>query len=674
MALDLIQLAPELGQFALILSLCFSIALFILPMTGAYLGNSLLMNTGRSLTTGFFLFVAFSFLCLVYSFVQDDFSVKYVASNSNSLLPVYYKVSAVWGGHEGSLLLWILMLAGWTLAVSVFSKSLALDMQARVLSILGFVAVGFLLFILLTSNPFDRILPMPPQEGSDLNPLLQDIGLIIHPPVLYMGYVGFAVSFAFAIAALLTGRLDSAWARWSRPWAIMAWGFLSVGIALGSWWAYYELGWGGWWFWDPVENASFLPWLIGTALIHSLAVTEKRGLFKNWTILLAIFTFSLSLLGTFLVRSGVLTSVHAFANDPERGVFILGFLFVVVGSSLTLYALRAPVVKSSTGFSWLSRETLLLGNNILLCVVMVTVLLGTLYPLIADALSLGKISVGPPYFNMFFLPLMGILCLLMALGPVSNWKRTSAKQLWQLLSKPWMISVIIGAVFPLLYGKRYEVLAAIGVFVASWIVTGLVADLIYRLRHSESLVLGLKKLSLSYFAMVIAHAGIAVTLIGICLTSIYSEHRDLRMDVGQKVQLLDYEFELTKLSKLQGPNYTADQADITVYYKGEFLEYMYPQKRRYMASGNIMTEVALDAGFFRDLYVAMGEPLNETAWAMRVYVKPVVRWIWLGALMMALGAVLAVADKRYRKIIKQTDVVAGAKKETSVPAGALQHE
>lgn len=674
MALDFAHLVPELGQFALILSLCLSVALFVLPMAGAYLGNSLLMNTGRSFATGFFIFVAFAFCCLVYAFINDDFSVKYVASNSNSLLPVYYKVSAVWGGHEGSLLLWILMLAGWTLAVSVFSKSLALDMQARVLSILGFVAIGFLLFILITSNPFERILPIPPQEGSDLNPLLQDIGLIIHPPVLYMGYVGFAVSFAFAIAALLTGRLDSAWARWSRPWAIMAWGFLSVGIALGSWWAYYELGWGGWWFWDPVENASFLPWLVGTALIHSLAVTEKRGLFKSWTILLAIFTFALSLLGTFLVRSGVLTSVHAFANDPERGVFILLFLLVVVGGSLTIYALRAPVVKSSTGFSWLSRETLLLGNNILLCVVMITVLLGTLYPLIADALSLGKISVGPPYFNLFFLPLMGILCLLMAIGPVSNWKRTSAKQLLQLLWKPWVISLAIGALFPLWMGDTYEFLAALGVFIASWIVTALIADLIYRLRHSDSFVLGLKKLSLSYFAMVIAHTGIAVTLIGICLTSLYSEHRDLRMDVGQKVKLLDYEFELTKLSKIDGPNYKADQADITVYYQGEFLEYMQPQKRRYLASGNVMTEVALDPGLFRDLYVAMGEPLNDTAWAMRVYVKPVVRWIWLGALMMALGAVLAVADKRYRKVIKQAEVETDTKNEKSESAGALQHE
>ncbi|HEX7764667.1 MAG TPA: heme lyase CcmF/NrfE family subunit, partial [Cellvibrio sp.] len=504
---------------------------------------------------------------------------------------------------------------------------------------------------------------VPPQDGSDLNPLLQDIGLIIHPPVLYMGYVGFSVVFAFAIAALLTGRLDSAWARWSRPWATMAWGFLSVGIALGSWWAYYELGWGGWWFWDPVENASFLPWLIGTALIHSLAVTEKRSLFKSWTILLAIFTFSLSLLGTFLVRSGVLTSVHAFANDPERGVFILAFFFIVVGASLTLYAFRAPVVKGSTGFSLLSRETLLLGNNILLTVIMVMVLIGTLYPLIADALGLGKISVGPPYFNLFFLPLMGLLCLLMAFGPLSNWKRTSGMQFVKLLWKPWAISLAIGLVFPLVYRDKYEILAALTVFVASWIGLALIADLFYRLRNSESFFAGFKKLSLSYYSMFVAHAGIAVTVAGIGLTSIYTEQRDIRMEVGQKVNVVEYDFILNKLTHIDGPNYTAEEALITVMKDGKFLREMKPQKRRYLASGSTMTEVALDVGFFRDLYVAMGEPLTETAWAMRVHLKPFVRWIWLGALMMGFGAVLAVADKRYRKLVKKevptTDVQVG---------------
>ena len=640
---------PELGQFSLILALLVVLALTVLPLLGAQSGNQLLMLTGRSLATGFFVLTVIAFMCLVYAFVHDDFSVAYVSSNSNSLLPVYYKISAVWGGHEGSLLLWVLMLAGWTLAIATFSKSLPLDMQARVLSVMGFVAVGFLLFMILTSNPFERILPLAPQEGSDLNPLLQDIGLIIHPPVLYMGYVGFSATFAFAIAALMAGRLDSAWARWSRPWANMAWGFLTVGIALGSWWAYYELGWGGWWFWDPVENASFLPWLVGTALIHSLAVTEKRGMFKSWTILLAIFTFSLSLLGTFLVRSGVLTSVHAFANDPERGVFILIFLLLVVGGSLTLYALRAPVVKSLPGFNWLSRETLLLGNNILLTITMTTVLLGTLYPLIADALGWGKISVGPPYFNFFFLPLMGVLCLLMALGPLANWKRTTGKHLVQWLWRPWVVSMVIGLIVPYFYNDNYSWLAALSVFLGSWIFTALIADVWHKLRNSSNRLSGLKKLSLSYHGMIIAHAGIAVTLLGVTLTSIYNEQRDVRMAVNESLAVDDFVFVLQEVRKIEGPNYIADEAVISVTENGKPIPDMRPQKRRYLAGGNVMTEVALEVGFFRDLYVAMGEPLNDGAWAMRVHFKPFVRWIWLGALMMAFGATLSVADKRYRK-------------------------
>ncbi len=642
-------MVPEIGQFSLILALCLSIGLTLMPLLGAHYGNNLLMHSGRSLAVGTFVFVSIAFFCLTYAFAHDDFSVKYVASNSNSLLPYYYKICAVWGGHEGSLLLWILMLSGWTLAVAVFSRSLPLDMQARVLGVLGFIAVGFLLFIVLTSNPFDRLLPISPQDGKDLNPLLQDFGFIIHPPFLYMGYVGFSVCFAFAIAALLAGRLDSAWARWSRPWATLAWGFLSIGIALGSWWAYYELGWGGWWFWDPVENASFMPWIVGTALLHSLAVTEKRSLFKSWTILLAIFTFSLSLLGTFLVRSGILTSVHAFANDPERGVFVLGFLLVVVGGSLTLFAFRAPVVKGAIGFNWLSREIFLLANNVILSVVLITVLLGTLYPLIADALHWGKISVGPPYFNLFFLPLMGLLCLLMAFGPASNWKKTSARQLFAMLWKPWVGSAIFALAFPWFYHDEYSIPAAIAVFIGSWIFTGLVADVVYKLRHSESIAVGFKKLSLSYYSMVVAHLGIAVTLIGVSLTSIYSIERDLRMQEHQTVELNGYEFTLQSLKKVQGPNYIADEAHISVNYHGKTLNDMYPQKRRYAASGTSMTEVALDVGLFRDIYVAMGEPLTENAWAMRVHVKPFVRWIWLGALMMAFGAFLSVADKRYRK-------------------------
>lgn len=663
-------MVPELGHFALIVAFCLSLALFVLPALGAHYGNQLLMHTGRSLSAGLFVFVCIAFSCLSYAFAHDDFSVKYVATNSNSMLPYYYKLSAVWGGHEGSLLLWVLMLAGWTFAVAIFSKSLPLDMQARVLSILGFVAIGFLSFMLLTSNPFDRILPIPPQDGGDLNPALQDFGFIIHPPILYMGYVGFSVVFAFAIAALLTGRLDSAWARWSRPWATMAWGFLSVGIALGSWWAYYELGWGGWWFWDPVENASFMPWLVGTALIHSLAVTEKRSLFKNWTILLAIFTFSLSLLGTFIVRSGLLTSVHAFASDPARGIFILGFLLVVVGGSLTLFAFRAPVVKSEIGFDWLSRETLLVGNNVILCITMLTVLLGTLYPMIADAMGWGKISVGPPYFNFFFLPLMALLCLLMVFGPVANWKRTHSKQLFNLLWKPWVLSFIIAVIFPWLYGDDYKFLAALAVFIASWIALALAADVIHRLRNANSVVSGAKKLSLSYYAMVIAHLGIAVTVIGVSLTSIYSVERDVRMQEHQTVNVLDYEFTMQSLKKVKGPNYIADEALISVTQNGEHIANMQPQKRRYYARGSVMTEVALNVTLFRDLYVAMGEPIDEKAWAMRVQIRPFIRWIWLGALMMAFGACLAVMDKRYRK----QEIKSQAKSVSNVaPKGAV-HE
>lgn len=473
-------MVPELGHFALILALCLSIVLAILPLAGTYNGNVLWMKASRSLATGLFTFVAVAFVCLCYAFLHDDFSVQYVANNSNSLLPNQYKLSAVWGGHEGSLLLWVLILTAWTFAVSVYSRNLPIDMLARVLSVMGMISVGFLLFTVLTSNPFDRYLPNFPSEGSDLNPLLQDPGLIIHPPMLYMGYVGFSVAFAFAIAALLSGRLDSAWARWSRPWTNTAWAFLTIGIALGSWWAYYELGWGGWWFWDPVENASFMPWLVGTALIHSLAVTEKRGLFKSWTILLAIFAFSLSLLGTFMVRSGVLTSVHAFANDPERGVFILAFLALVIGGSLTLYALRAPVVKSVPGFNLFSREVFLLGNNILLVVVMATVLLGTLYPLIADALNWGKISVGPPYFNFFFVPLMALLCLLLGVGPLTNWKNTGFERLKRLLWWPLGVSLIVAGIFPLLYADEYEWTAAASVFVGSWVVLSSKSDLLHQ--------------------------------------------------------------------------------------------------------------------------------------------------------------------------------------------------
>ena len=642
---------PELGHLALILALCLAVALASLPLVGAYTGNRLWMRASRSLSAGLFTFVSLAFVCLCYAFLQDDFSVQYVANHSNTLLPVQYKLSAVWGGHEGSLLLWVWTLTAWTFAVSVYSRDLPLDMLARVLAVMGMIAVGFLLFTLLTSNPFDRYLPNFPGEGSDLNPLLQDPGLIFHPPMLYMGYVGFSVAFAFAIAALLSGRLDSAWARWSRPWTNTAWAFLTLGIALGSWWAYYELGWGGWWFWDPVENASFMPWLVGTALIHSLAVTEKRGVFKSWTILLAIFAFSLSLLGTFLVRSGVLTSVHAFANDPERGVFILGFLAVVVGGSLTLYALRAPVVKSVASFGLWSRETFLLANNVLLMVVMATVLLGTLYPLIADALGWGKISVGPPYFNFFFVPFMALLCVLLGVGPLSNWKKTAADRLVRLLWLPLLVSVILAVAFAAVYGDSFEWGAALAVFIGLWIVFAAKSDLLNRLRHARTWLAGLRKLSPSYWGMVIAHIGVAVTLLGVTLNTIYSEQRDLRMVPGKSVDLGGYRYHLESVEQATGANYHADVGTILVYRGEQLVANLQPEKRRYFSGGNMMTEAAIDPGLFRDLYVALGEPLDKgaQAWAVRVHFKPFVRWIWLGSLFMAFGGLLALVDKRYRR-------------------------
>ncbi len=640
---------PELGHFALILAFCLSIILSVIPLWGAHTGNGVMMNSARSLSLGLFVFVSLAFACLVVAFLQDDFSVAYVANQSNSLLPVQYKVSAVWGGHEGSLLLWVLILAGWTLAVSLFSKDMPLDMVARVLSVMGMIAVGFCAFVLLTSNPFDRLLPNTPADGGDLNPLLQDPGLIIHPPMLYMGYVGFSVVFAFAIAALLSGRLDAAWARWSRPWTTVAWAFLTLGIALGSWWAYYELGWGGWWFWDPVENASFMPWLVGTALIHSLAVTEKRGVFKSWTLLLAIFAFSLSLLGTFLVRSGVLTSVHAFAADPERGVFILGFLALVVGGSLTLYALRAPAVKAAASFEWLSREAFLLGNNVLLVVATGTILLGTLYPLIADALNWGKISVGPPYFNFFFIPLMAMVALLMGWAAMVNWKRSNLQTLLQWLKKPIIVSVVLGLALPFFIGDHYAWTAAIAISLGSWIVLATVTDIVYRLRHRQGLLAGFNKLSLSYKGMVIAHIGVAFTLLGASLNTIYSDHQDLRMAPGQRLEQGGYEYLFKGVEQVRGPNYLADRGTIEVYRNGKLYDELTPEKRRYLSGGNLMTEVGINPGFWRDLYVALGEPLGDTgAWAVRIHFKPFVRWIWLGAILMSIGGGLAILDKRYR--------------------------
>ncbi|MET0377702.1 MAG: heme lyase CcmF/NrfE family subunit [Spongiibacteraceae bacterium] len=644
---------PELGQFALILALCLAMALTLLPAIGVFTHNPLLMRSSRSLAAGLLVMSAIAFALLVYVFVHDDFSVQIVAAQSNTKLPDAYKVTATWGGHEGSLLLWVLILATWTAAVAAFSRQLPLDMVARVLAVMGFVAVGFLLFMILTSNPFARNLPNAPTEGADLNPLLQDPGMVIHPPMLYMGYVGFSVAFAFAIAALWSGRLDVTWARWSRPWTVVAWLFLTVGIALGSWWAYYELGWGGWWFWDPVENASFMPWLVGTALIHSLAVTDKRGLFKSWTVLLAIFAFSLSLLGTFLVRSGVLTSVHSFAADPERGLFILGFLGIVIGASLTLYALRAPTVASRADYSGFSREIFLLINNVLMLVAAVTVLCGTLFPLIADALGFGKYSVGPPYFNAVFVPLMALAIAFMGVGPSVSWKSTRTVEVVRRVLPALIASVVIGLVFPFAYGGQFHAGVVLTVVLSGWIVLATLRDLAHRLRLATPWWSGLRRLQLSYYAMVVAHLGFAVSVTGVGLTTVYSVEHDVRMAVGQSETLAGYEFTFAGTETIQGPNYVAERGTLWVTRNARRIAELHPEKRQYLARRDqMMTEAAIDAGLMRDIYIAMGEPLGgdngENAWAIRLHYKPFVRWIWLGAILMALGGGLAAADKRYR--------------------------
>ena len=640
---------PEAGQIALIIALCLSALLGTVPMVGAWRGQRWAMNLAPSLAAGVFVFLSIAFACLTVVFLQDDFSVKVVASNSNSLLPSMYKFSAVWGNHEGSLLLWVWILGAWSLAVAIASRGLPLVVLSRVLAVLGLIGVGFIAFSLFTSNPFERLLPGVAAEGNDLNPLLQDPGLIIHPPLLYMGYVGLAVPFAFAVAALMGGRLDASWAKWSRPWTNVAWAFLTLGIMLGSWWAYYELGWGGWWFWDPVENASFMPWLVGTALVHSLAVTEKRGLFRSWTVLLAIAAFSLSLLGTFLVRSGVLTSVHAFAADPERGLFILIFLVLVVGGSLTLYAFRAPTVASPISYELESRESLLLANNLIFAVSAIVVLLGTLFPLLMDALGQGKYSVGPPYFNAVFVPAMALLAPFMAAGPISRWKQDSSKRWLTELGVPAVVCVFVALAAPYVGVGEVNVWASLSVLLAAWLVLGLARDLQTRMRGVTSGSAVFARLSPSYLGMLMAHFGFALTLIGATFVTQFSAERDLRMVVGDTVILNGYTFTLDELTVVEGPNYAADRGIFSVSIDGRFFTALMPEKRRYVASGQIMTEAAIDAGVMRDLYIALGEPLGDGAWSVRVQHKPLIRWIWFGALMIGVGGLTTSFDRRYRR-------------------------
>ena len=634
---------PEFGHYALILALCITLIQGILPLVGAHYGRREYLVLARPAAQTAFMLLALAFISLAWSFYVNDFSVLYVAEHSNSQLPIMYRLGAVWGGHEGSLLLWIFLLSTWTILVAQLSKALDEFMVARVIGVLGLVTSGLLLFVLTTSNPFERLLPAAP-DGRSLNPLLQDPGLVFHPPMLYMGYVGFSVAFAFAIASLLSGRLDAAWARWSRPWTTAAWVFLTLGIALGSWWAYYELGWGGWWFWDPVENASFIPWLVGTALLHSLAVTEKRGGFKSWTLLLAITAFSLSLLGTFLVRSGVLTSVHAFATDPRRGIFILIFLSLVVGSSLALYAWRAPKNTLGGKFSLSSRETFILLGNVFLVVSAGSVLLGTLYPLLIDALHLGKISVGPPYFNSVFVPIMVPLLVLMGIGPWTHWKNTNLITVIKRLWLAGLVAMCAGVTIPLIMGQ-FTWLAGLGFLLAFWIIASGCLQIVRQAR--------LGKPTRSFIGMQVAHLGMAIFVIGVTMVGAYQEEKDVRMLAGETVTVGGYQIQLVGVDRVPGPNYQAMRGTFLLSQNGKSQATLYPEKRSYFSSTMPMTEAAIDVGLTRDIYVSLGEELSDKAWAVRVYYKPFVDWIWGGCLFMALGGVLAISDKRYRIKLKR---------------------
>lgn len=639
----------EIGHFALIVSLGLAILLSLLPLVGASKNNTMLMNTARPLAWGMFSLLLVSFSILLWAFYVNDFTVQYVASNSNSQLPWYYRLTAVWGAHEGSLLLWVLIQAGWTVAVATFSRGMPQESVARVLSVMGLISVGFLLFVIVTSNPFLRTLPYFPIDGRDLNPLLQDPGLIIHPPMLYMGYVGFSVAFSFAIASLMTGRLDTAWARWSRPWTTAAWLFLTLGIALGSWWAYYELGWGGWWFWDPVENASFMPWLAGTALMHSLAVTEKRGTFKAWTVLLAISAFSLSLLGTFLVRSGILVSVHAFASDPARGLFILGFLVFVIGGSLLLFAVKGAAVRVRGNAELISRENALLSNNILLIAALVVVLVGTLLPLIHKQIGLGSVSIGAPFFNMLFAWLMVPFAFLLGIGPLIRWKRDNFSKLLKPMLICGLMALILSAVMVYLLAERFSLMAFIGWVMAFWIILLHVVELHERATHRHSFMIGVTKLQRSHWAMMLGHVGLAVTVIGIAMVQNYSIERDVRLAPGESFEIQQYNFYFKGLRDKDGPNYDGYIADFEITQDGQYVNTLHAEKRFYRTAKSMMTEAAIDRGITRDLYIAMGERLEDgRSWAIRIYYKPFVRWIWAGALLMSLGGALAISDKRYR--------------------------
>ncbi len=655
----------ELGHFALILALPLTLLGAVLQLWGAWRLDSRLMAVASPVALAQFGLIGLSFACLIASFVANDFSLSLVATHSNLALPLEYRVAASWGSHEGSILLWVLMMAGWTAAVAAFSGSLPRTLRARVLGTLQLITFGFLLFVLFTSNPFERLLPAA-ADGKDLNPLLQDPGMVFHPPLLYMGYVGFAVAFAFAVAGLLEGRFDAAWARWARPWTTVAWSFLTLGIALGSFWAYYELGWGGWWFWDPVENASFMPWLVGTALIHSLAVTEKRGAFRSWTVLLAILAFSLSLLGTFLVRSGVLTSVHAFATDPARGVFILAFLAIVIGGALTLFAWRAPKIGVGQGFAAVSRESMLLANNILLIVAMAAVLLGTLYPLVLDTLGMGKISVGPPYFDTVFYPLMAPALFLMGVGPIARWRKAELPGIAKRLKWAFAVAVVAAILLPLTQGG-IRPLTSIGLAFGLWIIASALTILADSLRGPDGRIVPRRAslLPASVWGMHAAHIGIAVFVIGVTVVKSYEVDYDGSMKIGETIDVAGYQIRFDRLSSVKGPNYDATRGQFTVTRDGAPVATLQPEKRVYRASGQPMTEAAIDRSLLRDVYVSMAEPLPNGGWAVRAHVKPLVNWIWLGCVLMAIGGFLAISDRRYRRAYR-----AAEKRSAAASAGS----
>ena len=645
-------MVPELGHFALIVALLLALVQGILPIVGAHRGNATLMAVARPAAQGQFVFVAIAFGCLAYSFLTNDFSVENVARNSFSQLPKIYRFTATWGSHEGSILLWTLVLAIWTTAVTVFSRHLPDDMAARVIGVMGLVSFGFLAFILATSNPFLRLVPAA-MDGNDMNPLLQDPGMVLHPPMLYMGYVGMSVAFAFAIAALLSGKMDAAWARWSRPWTTVAWVFLTIGITAGSWWAYNELGWGGWWFWDPTENASFIPWLAATALIHSLAVTEKRGAFKGWTVLLAIIAFSMSLLGTFLVRSGVLSSVHAFATDPTRGVFILGFLGAVIGGSLVLFAVRAPKIASGGSFTWFSRESLLLVNNVVVVSALGAVLLGTLYPLFMDALGMGKISVGPPYFNAVFVPLIAPAMFLAGVGPLARWKQASLPDMVKRLRVALIVAVVSALLLPLTAGG-FNWMASVGIALGLWIVFTVLIGFAERLKHAQgSKLAALKSLPRGFWGMQLAHFGLAWVVAGIALVSAYESERNVKMNIDDTASLAGYTFTFKGVEMHDGPNYRAARGTLEVTKGGKPAFVLHPEKRIYNASGMPMTEASIDYGFTRDVYAALGEEIAPNVWTVRVFLKPFIGWLWIAGGLLALGGVLAASDRRYRIALKK---------------------